>query len=155
MNHSYQELFIDYETEVEKKDLDKEKSKKMFCIKWRSQSRFFQLHPLCMKGEFVEKQLKKGTKMLLSSRIQKNNYTNSEAQKVSSVQIIREELQFTENKNRQVIVVKRTPSSGQRGFTNLPDCWEEEGIPFTFSNQEGITMAFAKNNKGSLARMFK
>ena len=55
MNHSYQELFIDYETEVEKKDLDKEKSKKMFCIKWRSQSRFLQLHPLCMKGEFVEK----------------------------------------------------------------------------------------------------
>ena len=50
---------------------------------------FFNCTAFGKQGEFVEKYLKKGTKILLSGRIQNDNYTNRDGQKVSSVQMNR------------------------------------------------------------------
>ena len=50
---------------------------------------FFNCIAFGKQAEFVEKYLKKGTKILLTGRIQNNNYTNKEGQKVYSMQIIR------------------------------------------------------------------
>ena len=46
---------------------------------------FFNCTAFGKQGEFVEKYLKKGTKVVVTGRIQNDNYTNKEGQKVYSV----------------------------------------------------------------------
>ena len=60
---------------------------------------FFNCTAFGKLAEHVERFYRKGTKTLLSGRIQNDNYTNREGQKVYSVQIIAEELEFAESKN--------------------------------------------------------
>ena len=60
---------------------------------------FFNCTAFGKQGEFVEKYLKQGTKVLVTGRIQNDNYTNKEGQKVYSVQIIVEEMEFAESKS--------------------------------------------------------
>ena len=48
--------------------------------------------------EFVEKYLKKGTKILLTGRLQNNNYEDKQGNKVTATQIITEEVEFCESK---------------------------------------------------------
>lgn len=62
---------------------------------------FFNCIAFGKQAEFVEKYLHKGIKMLISGRIQNNNYTNRDGQKVYSVQIIVEELDFAESRSSQ------------------------------------------------------
>ena len=59
---------------------------------------FFNCTAFGKQAEFVEKYLKKGTKILLSGRVQNDNYTNKEGQKVYSVRIMVEEIEFAESK---------------------------------------------------------
>ena len=59
---------------------------------------FFNCTAFGKQAEFVEKYLKKGTKMLVTGRIQNDNYTNKDGQTVYSVQIIVDELEFAESK---------------------------------------------------------
>ncbi|MBO4838140.1 MAG: single-stranded DNA-binding protein [Lachnospiraceae bacterium] len=99
---------------------------------------FFNCTAFGKQGEFVEKYLKKGTKVLLSGRIQNDNYTNRDGQKVSSVQIIAEEIEFAESKNSSGRNEGNSEFQGRpsapvsEGFMNLPDSGDDEGIPFTF-----------------------
>ena len=60
---------------------------------------FFNCTASGKQGEFVEKYLKQGTKVLVTGRIQNDNYTNKDGQKVYSVQVIVEEIEFAESKN--------------------------------------------------------
>jgi len=60
---------------------------------------FFNCTAFGRQGEFVEKYLKQGTKIALTGRIQNDNYTNKNGEKVYSVQIIAEEIEFAESKN--------------------------------------------------------
>ncbi|SFB33116.1 single-strand binding protein [Acetitomaculum ruminis DSM 5522] len=60
---------------------------------------FFNCTSFGKQAEFVERYLKQGTKILLSGRVQNDNYTNRDGQKVYSVQIIAEEIEFAESKN--------------------------------------------------------
>lgn len=101
---------------------------------------FFNCTAFGKQGEFVEKYLKKGTKVLLSGRIQNDNYTNRDGQKVSSVQIIAEEIEFAESKNASGGRSEGSDYSQGRqsgnnqvsdGFMNLPDS-EDEELPFNF-----------------------
>ena len=62
---------------------------------------FFNVTAFGRLGEFVEKYLKQGTKVVVSGRIQNDNYTNKNGEKVYSVQIIAEEIEFAESKNAQ------------------------------------------------------
>ncbi len=62
---------------------------------------FFNVTAFGKLGEFVERYLKKGTKVVVSGRIQNDNYTNKNGEKVYSVQIIAEEIEFAESKNAQ------------------------------------------------------
>ena len=59
---------------------------------------FFNVTAFGKQGEFVEKYLQQGTKILLTGRIQNDNYTNREGQKVYSVQVLAEEIEFAESK---------------------------------------------------------
>ncbi len=60
---------------------------------------FFNCTCFGKQAEFVERYLKQGTKILLLGRVQNDNYTNRDGQKVYSVQIIVEEIEFAESKN--------------------------------------------------------
>ena len=90
---------------------------------------FFNCTAFGKQAEFVEKYLKQGTKILLSGRVQNDNYTNKEGQKVYSVQIMIEEIEFAESKatsdNNNI-----PPSQSQDGFMNIPEGLEEE-LPFS------------------------
>lgn len=111
--------------------------------KWKREGEpeadFFNCTAFGKQAEFIEKYLHKGTKILISGRIQNDNYTNKDGQKVYSVQIMAEEIEFAESKNAG------TASPGQQnaqqrqqdrpaytndGFMSIPDGAEEE-LPFS------------------------
>ena len=59
---------------------------------------FFNCVSFGKQAEFVEKYLKKGTKILLTGRLQNNSYEDKQGNKVTSTQIITEEVEFCESK---------------------------------------------------------
>nr|DAO63753.1 MAG TPA: Single strand binding protein [Caudoviricetes sp.] len=89
---------------------------------------FFNCTAFGKQGEFVEKYLKKGTKVVVTGRIQNDNYTNKEGQKVYSVQIMVEEIEFAESKAAGQGVQNNDSIPGD-GFMNIPDGIESE-LPF-------------------------
>ena len=60
---------------------------------------FFNCVSFNKQAEFVERYLKKGTKVVVTGRLQNNNYTNKDGQKVYDVRIMCEEVEFAESKN--------------------------------------------------------
>ena len=91
---------------------------------------FFNCTAFGRQAEFVEKYLKQGTKILLTGRVQNDNYTNRNGEKVYSVQIIAEEIEFAERKGSgQTSGGAPEPSEASNDFMNIPD-GVEEGLPF-------------------------
>lgn len=83
------------------------------------------------QAEFVEKYLKKGIKMLITGRVENNNYTDRDGHKVYAVQIMVEEMEFAESKaagQSQQEHREPAPEVGD-GFMTIPDGIEEE-LPF-------------------------
>lgn len=115
---------------------------------------FFNCTAFGKLGEFVERYLKQGTKILLTGRIQNDNYTNKEGQKIYSVQIIAEEIEFAESKGQgsapaapaqqaqpvqQAQQMPQEPSmpsparfqeTQSAGFMDIPDGVNEDELPF-------------------------
>ena len=60
---------------------------------------FFNCTAFGKQAEFVEKYLYQGSKILLSGRIQNDNYTNKDGQMVYSVRVMVDEIEFAESKN--------------------------------------------------------
>ena len=90
------------------------------------------------QAEFVEKYLHKGTKVILSGRVQNNNYTNKDGQVVYSVCIMVDEIEFAESKNAAGGNEGGYSGGGNHapaasgagdGFMNIPDGIDEE-FPF-------------------------
>ena len=82
------------------------------------------------QAEFIEKYFRKGSRMLVSGRIQNDNYTNKNGEKVYSVQIIAEEIEFAERKGSgQTSGGVPEPGEASNDFMNIPD-GVEEGLPF-------------------------
>ncbi len=98
---------------------------------------FFNCTSFGKQAEFVEKYLRQGTKVVVTGRVQNDNYTNKEGQKVYSVQIIVEEIEFAESKNASAgggasYQAGSRPSPSQAagdGFMSIPEGTEEE-LPF-------------------------
>lgn len=97
---------------------------------------FFNCTAFGKQAEFVEKYLKKGTKVVVTGRIQNDNYTNKDGQKVYSVQIMVEEMEFAESKasaeQRGQEDNNMPPAMGEPGadgFMNIPDGIGNE-LPF-------------------------
>lgn len=59
---------------------------------------FFNCTAFGKQAEFVERYLRQGSKILLAGRVQNDHYTNRDGQKVFSVQVIVEEMEFAESK---------------------------------------------------------
>ncbi|MCM1046058.1 MAG: single-stranded DNA-binding protein [Candidatus Gastranaerophilales bacterium] len=102
---------------------------------------FFNCTAFGRLAEFVERYLRKGTKVVLSGRVQNDNYTNKEGQMVYSVRVIAEEIDFAESKNASSNNggyaggdynggnSAPAPSGAGDGFMNIPDGIDEE-LPF-------------------------
>jgi len=90
-------------------------------------------------GEFAEKYLRQGTKVVVTGRIQTGSYTNREGQKVYTTEIVVEDQEFAESKaasqnNSQTSAGSRQqppPSmpTDKDGFMQIPDGIDEE-LPF-------------------------
>ena len=84
-------------------------------------------------GEFVEKYLKKGTKIAVTGRIQTGSYTNKDGQKVYTTEVVVEEQEFAESKAAQSGQQNTQPTREEEsmdGFMNIPDGLDEEELPF-------------------------
>lgn len=84
---------------------------------------FFNCTCFGKQAEFVEKYLHKGTKVVISGRIQNDNYTNKDGQMVYSVRIMVDDIEFAESAKRSGV------QSQDDGFMNIPEGMEEE-LPF-------------------------
>ncbi len=99
------------------------------------------------QGEFAEKYLHQGTKVVLSGRIQTGSYTNREGQRVYTTDVVAEDIEFAESKNaasgngNTYAESRPAPSTAsasfdtgaaaaQEGFMNIPDGVDDEGLPF-------------------------
>ena len=93
---------------------------------------FFLITALGKQGEFVEKYLRKGTKILMEGEIRNNNYTNKDGVMVYQNQIIATSIEFAESKSSQSNNNDYQPQPSPQdndGFMNIPDGIEEE-LPF-------------------------
>lgn len=86
-------------------------------------------------GEFAEKYFAKGTKIIVSGRIQTGSYTNRDGQKVYTTGVVIEEQEFAESKkaaeqNGRQQGENDGYSDAGDGFMNIPDGIDEE-LPFS------------------------
>lgn len=89
---------------------------------------FFLITALGKQGEFAEKYLRKGTKILMEGEIRNNNYTNKDGVMVYQNQIIAHSIEFCESKSSQQNAQERPqPSNGE--WMNIPDGVDDE-LPF-------------------------
>ena len=89
-------------------------------------------------GEFAEKYFRKGTKVLVTGRIQTGSYTNKDGVRVYTTDIVVDEQEFAESKNAAggsasefagAFSQDSEPLAPADGFMNIPDGIDEE-LPF-------------------------
>ena len=97
---------------------------------------FFNCTAFGKSAEFAEKYFRQGTKILISGRIQSDNYTNKDGQKVYSWQVIVDDQEFAESKNASNASAGSTSSQPRpdasnagSGFVDIKDGIEED-LPF-------------------------
>lgn len=101
--------------------------------KWKREGEpdadFFNCTAFKGQAEFIEKYLRKGSKVLVSGRVQNDNYTNKDGQKVYAVNIMIEEIEFAESKNQSANNnIAESSQTSSDGFMSIPD--GEEELPF-------------------------
>ncbi|MFP3155662.1 single-stranded DNA-binding protein [Lachnospiraceae bacterium ZAX-1] len=101
---------------------------------------FIQCVAFGRSGEFAEKYFRKGTKVLVTGRIQTGSYTNQEGQKIYTTDVVVDEQEFAESKASSEGNYQQSggfqsnerpaPSAAAGdGFMNIPDGIDEE-LPF-------------------------
>lgn len=87
-------------------------------------------------GEFAEKYLRKGTKIIVTGRIQTGSYTNRDGAKVYTTDVVAEDQEFAESKAAAGQAQQGNGQAAERqttegdGFMNIPDGIDEE-LPFS------------------------
>lgn len=80
-------------------------------------------------GEFAEKYLHQGTKMVVTGRIQTGSYTNKDGQKVYTTDVVIEEQEFAESKRAESADQPAQNDTSDEGFVNVPDELKDD-LPF-------------------------
>lgn len=82
-------------------------------------------------ADFVETYLHKGTKVLITGRIQTGSYTNKDGQKIYTTDVVVDEHEFAESKSQaDKSTTDMSAPVSEDGFMHIPDDIEEE-LPFT------------------------
>lgn len=81
-------------------------------------------------AEFAEKYLRQGTKIAITGRIQTGSYNDREGRKVYTTEVVVEEAEFAESKNKNGNQQEPPtgPASGD-GFMNIPEDADDQ-LPF-------------------------
>lgn len=87
---------------------------------------FFNCTSFGKQAEFIERYLKKGTKIVITGRLQNDSYTNKDGQKVTATKIITEEVEFAESKKDGQTEQK----TENNDFLSIPDGLVDE-LPFS------------------------
>ena len=96
---------------------------------------FIQCVAFGRSGEFAERYLHKGTKVVVTGRIQTGSYTNKDGQRVYTTDVVVEDQEFAESKNATqnnssgTSTDKQSSIDAEGGFMNIPDGIDEE-LPF-------------------------
>ena len=84
------------------------------------------------KADFVEKYVRKGTKLLITAHVQTGSYTDKDGVKRYTTDFVADEIEFMESKKgnsgRDAQLDEMAETSGD-GFMNIPDGLDEE-LPF-------------------------
>ena len=88
-------------------------------------------------GEFAEKYLRKGTKVVVTGRIQTGSYTNKDGQKVYTTDVVIEDQEFAESKGSsssdggsyQPAGRPSPANASAEGFMSIPEGIEDD-LPF-------------------------
>lgn len=98
---------------------------------------FFRITAIGKTAEFVDKYLRKGTKIVLEGEIRNNNYTGKDGNMVYSDQIIANSIEFAERKststqqnNANDPVPMPEDATKEGGFMYIPDDIGDE-LPFS------------------------
>ena len=78
------------------------------------------------RGEFAEKYLHKGTKIVVCGRLQTGSYTAQDGTKRYTTDVVVDEYYFCESKGD----TSEATATDEDGFMNVPDGVEDEGLPF-------------------------
>ena len=106
--------------------------------RFKRQADFIRCVAMGKGGEFAEKYLHQGTKIVVEGRIQTGSYTNKDGQKIFTTDVLVELQEFAESKaasaqnGNQNASAPTRPNVAQNdsdGFMNIPDAIEEE-LPF-------------------------
>lgn len=90
---------------------------------------FFDVVAFGKLGEFCEKYLGKGTKIGLTGRIENNNYTNRDGQKVYGIQIIADSIEFAGSKPETQSSVDFAPTQTQEPAVTS-EAYEQSSFSF-------------------------
>lgn len=88
------------------------------------------------QGEFVDKYLRQGTKILLRGHIQTGSYTNKDGVKVYTTDVIADEIEFAESKaaasgnSGNTTTNAAKPANKTDDFVNVPDSLDSDELPF-------------------------
>lgn len=83
-------------------------------------------------AEFIEKYVKKGTKLICEGRIQTGSYVNKDNQKVYTTDVVVESAEFAESKGTSE--AQPAPVTDADGFSSIPEGIDEE-LPFANPNR--------------------
>lgn len=96
---------------------------------------FFNCVAIGRRAEFAEKYLNKGTKIVLSGRIENSTYTKKDGSKGYSTDIVVEDMEFAESKASSSGSGSKSSGGASNsapsddGFMNIPDGIDDE-LPF-------------------------
>lgn len=83
------------------------------------------------RADFAERYLHRGTKMIVSGKIQTGSYTDRNGQRVNTTEIIAEDQEFAESKAQTEQNMVERPAEPADEFVNIPDSVDDEGLPFS------------------------
>ena len=79
-------------------------------------------------AEFIEKYFTKGMAIGITGRIQTGSYTNKEGQKVYTTDVVVEETEFVESKNKGTS--DNVPNNNANGNSDFEETVSEDEMPF-------------------------
>lgn len=94
---------------------------------------FFNCTAFGKQAEFAERYLKQGTKILLTGRMENNDYTNRDGVKVHSYQVTVESMEFSESKRATEEAQeerRRREQPDADGFYPISDALDDDDLPF-------------------------
>ena len=89
----------------------------------KDEADFFNCTAFGKTADFISQYFRKGNRILISGRIQNDNYTASDGSKRYATTIIVEQAEFCESKKQA------EPKQEDAGFVDVP-LGEDEGLPF-------------------------